>query len=279
MMLSKKEVGVLNNHSPKIEAVIFDWAGTTVDYGCFAPLEVFKEVFRKRGIEVLDEEARAPMGLLKWDHIRKMCDMDRIAELWKSKYGNLPEDKDVDALYADFEPMLFSILPNYCNPIPGAIELVERLRRKGIKIGSTTGYTAEMMEIVAAGAKKRGYAPDLLVTPDDVPAGRPFPWMIYQNAMKLGVYPMKHFIKVGDTVSDIKEGINSGSWSVGILRGSSELGLKEEEVNALDPEILAEKLEVVAERFKKAGAHYVIDSIGDLDQLIPKINMRLANGD
>ncbi|MGG4265487.1 phosphonoacetaldehyde hydrolase [Peribacillus simplex] len=269
----------MNNHSPQIEAVIFDWAGTTVDYGCFAPLEVFKEVFRKRGIEVLDEEARAPMGLLKWNHIRQMCDMDRIAELWKSKYGNLPEDKDVDALYADFEPMLFSILPNYCNPIPGAIELVERLRRKGIKIGSTTGYTAEMMEVVAAGAKKRGYAPDSLVTPDDVPAGRPLPWMVYQNAMNLGVYPMKHFIKVGDTVSDIKEGVNSGSWSVGILRGSSELGLKEEEVNALDPETLAEKLEVVAERFKRAGAHYVIDSIGDLDQLIPKINLRLANGD
>ncbi|MEC1525353.1 phosphonoacetaldehyde hydrolase [Neobacillus niacini] len=269
----------MGNQSPQIEAVIFDWAGTTVDYGCFAPLDVFKEIFRKRGIEVLDEEARAPMGMLKWDHIQEMCQMDRIAQLWKAKFGRIPEKKDIDDLYADFEPMLFSILPNYCNPIPGAIELVERLRRKGIKIGSTTGYTSEMMAIVAPEAKKKGYAPDYLVTPNDVAAGRPLPWMCYRNAEYLGVYPMKHIIKVGDTVSDIKEGVNAGAWSVGILKGSSELGLKEHEVNALDEETLAEKLEVVVKRYKAAGAHYIIESIGELDKLIPKINQRLANGD
>ncbi|MCL1695078.1 MULTISPECIES: phosphonoacetaldehyde hydrolase [unclassified Lysinibacillus] len=269
----------MGNQTPQIEAVIFDWAGTTVDYGCFAPLDVFLEIFRKRGIEVLDEEARAPMGLLKWDHINTMCQMDRIAQLWKEKFGRLPEKKDVDDLYADFEPMLFSILRNYCTPIPGAIELVERLRRQGIKIGSTTGYTAEMMDVVAPEAKKQGYAPDFMITPSDVPAGRPYPWMCYQNAMNLGVYPMKHIIKVGDTISDIKEGVNAGAWSVGILKGGSELGLKEHEVNALDPDTLAKMLEVVTKRFKDAGAHYVINSIGELDQLIPKINQRLANGD
>ncbi|WP_286228732.1 phosphonoacetaldehyde hydrolase [Neobacillus mesonae] len=269
----------MGNQTPQIEAVIFDWAGTTVDYGCFAPLDVFIEIFRKRGIEVLDEEARAPMGLLKWDHINVMCQMDRIAQVWKEKFGRLPEKKDVDDLYADFEPMLFSILRNYCTPIPGAIELVERLRKQGIKIGSTTGYTAEMMAVVAPEAKKMGYAPDFMITPSDVPAGRPYPWMCYQNAMNLGVYPMKHIIKVGDTISDIKEGVNAGAWSVGILKGGSELGLKEHEVNALDPDTLAEKLETVTKRFKDAGAHYVIDSIGELDKLIPKINQRLANGD
>lgn len=269
----------MNNQSPRIEAIIFDWAGTVVDYGCFAPLDVFKEIFRKRGIEVTDEEARAPMGLLKWDHIQEMCSMDRIAQLWKEKFGKLPDTKDIDELYADFEPMLFSILPNYCTPVPGALDLVDRLRRQGIKIGSTTGYTAEMMEVVTREAKKKGYAPDCLVTPSEMPAGRPLPWMCYQNAMNLGVYPMKHFIKVGDTISDIKEGRNAGAWTVGVIKGGSELGLKEDEVRALDPDVLAEKMELVAERFKKAGAHYVIDSIGELDQLIPKINMRLANGD
>lgn len=137
-----------------IQAVIFDWAGTTVDYGCFAPLDVFLEVFKKKGIEVMHEEAREPMGMLKWDHINTMCQMERIAGLWKEKYGRYPEKKDVDMLYADFEPMLFSILRNYTTPIPGVLELVDRLRRAGIKIGSTTGYTAEMMAIVAPEAKK-----------------------------------------------------------------------------------------------------------------------------
>ncbi|MGO0061586.1 phosphonoacetaldehyde hydrolase [Brevibacillus fluminis] len=262
-----------------IKAVIFDWAGTTVDYGCFAPLDVFIEVFRKRGIEVLHEEARAPMGLLKWDHIDTMLKMERIANLWKEKYGRAPTEKDVDMLYADFEPMLFSILKNYCTPIPGVLELVERLRRDGIKIGSTTGYTKEMMAVVAPEAKKRGYAPDSLVTPTEMPQGRPYPWMCYQNAINLGVYPMKHVIKVGDTLSDIKEGVSAGAWSVGILKGSSELGMSEQEVAACDPDELADRMEAVAKKFKAAGADYIIDTIGDLDKVIPKINLRLAQGE
>lgn len=259
-----------------IQAVIFDWAGTTVDYGCFAPLDVFLEVFKKKGIEVTHEEAREPMGMLKWDHINTMCQMERIAGLWKEKYGRYPEKKDVDMLYADFEPMLFSILRNYTTPIPGVLELVDRLRQAGIKIGSTTGYTAEMMAIVAPEAKKRGYAPDSLVTPTEMPAGRPYPWMCYQNAINLGVFPMKHVIKVGDTTSDIREAVNAGAWAVGVIKGSSELGMTEREVLECDPDLLADRMEAVAKRFKEAGADYVIDSIGELDTLIPKINLRLA---
>lgn len=264
---------------PQIEAVIFDWAGTTVDYGCFAPLDVFIEIFKEKGIEVTEEEAREPMGMLKWDHVQAMLNMDRIKGLWRNKYGADPTTKDVDELYARFEPLLFKILPNYCTPIPGVLDLVKRLRAQGIKIGSTTGYTREMMDVVEPGAKKLGYAPDYLVTPNDVPNGRPSPWMCYINAIELGVQPMKSIIKVGDTLSDIREGKNAGCWSVGVILGSSEMGLTEEEANAMDPDELAERMEVVKNRFKKAGADYVIDSIGELDKLIPKINMRLINGD
>lgn len=259
-----------------IQAVIFDWAGTTVDYGCFAPLDVFLEVFKKRGIEVTHTEAREPMGMLKWDHIDTMLKMERIADLWKAKYGRAPEKKDVDMLYADFEPMLFSILKNYCTPIPGVLELVARLRAAGIKIGSTTGYTAEMMAVVAPEAKKRGYAPDSMVTPSEMPAGRPLPWMCYQNAINLDVHPMSHIIKVGDTTSDIKEAVAAGAWAVGVIKGGSELGMTEKEVLDCDPDLLADRMEAVAKRFKAVGADYVIDTIGELDSLIPKINLRLA---
>ena len=31
----------------QLEAVIFDWAGTTVDYGCFAPVEAFIKAFER----------------------------------------------------------------------------------------------------------------------------------------------------------------------------------------------------------------------------------------
>lgn len=105
--------------------------------------------------------------------------------------------------------MMLAVVHEYAEPVPGALALVERLRQSGIRIGSTTGYTAEMMAIVTAQAKKRGYAPDHLVTPNDVPAGRPYPWMIYENAAALNVYPMYNVMKVGDTVSDIREGVNA----------------------------------------------------------------------
>ena len=265
----------MNKNKPQIEAVIFDWAGTTIDYGCFAPLDVFIKVFRKRGIEVSLEEAREPMGLQKWQHIREMCNNERIANLWKESFGHFPTNQDVDDLYADFEPMLFSILPKYCDPIPGAVELIKRLKSDGIKIGSTTGYTADMMAVVAPKAKEHGYIPDSIVTSESVPTGRPFPWMCYKNAMNLGVYPMNHIIKVGDTISDIQEGINAGCWTVGVLKGSSSLGLKESQVQTLSPDVLAEKMNEIAEKFIEAGAHYVVDNIGEVDKLIPEINKQL----
>ncbi|MDF2681967.1 MAG: phnX, partial [Brevibacillus sp.] len=148
-----------------IKAVVFDWAGTMVDYGCFAPLAVFLQVFKKRGIELTAEEAREPMGMLKRDHIQALCSMERVAALWQEKYGRTPDENDVDELYADFEPMLMETLHEYATPVPGAIELANRLRSQAIKLGSTTGYTRTMMDVVTLSAKEQGYAPDVLVTP------------------------------------------------------------------------------------------------------------------
>jgi len=262
-----------------IKAVIFDWAGTMVDYGCFAPLGVFMEVFRRKGIPITMEEARAPMGLLKRDHVKAILEMERVAAQWKHQFGQLPTDADVDALYGDFEPMLLSIVHEYAEPIPGAVELAARLRERGIRLGSTTGYTAEMMAIVTAEAKKRGYAPDHLVTPSDVPAGRPYPWMIFDNAKTLNVFPLSHVVKVGDTVSDMQEGVNAGVWTVGVIKGGSELGMSEEEVKNCHPDILNKRMEEVKARFAAAGAHYVIDQIGSLDQVLDMINHRLERGE
>ncbi|MDD9265889.1 phosphonoacetaldehyde hydrolase [Paenibacillus sp. GCM10023248] len=262
-----------------IRAVVLDWAGTMVDYGCFAPLHVFMEVFRKQGIEITLEEAREPMGLLKRDHIAAILNMPRVAGLWEERYGRLPQTSDIDELYADFEPKMLAVVHQYAEPVPGAVELVGRLRQSGIRIGSTTGYTAEMMAIVSAEANKRGYAPDHLVTPSEVPAGRPYPWMIYRNAEALNVYPMHSLMKVGDTVSDMREGVHAGVWTVGVILGSSELGMSEAEVEACAPDVLKARMEAVAAKFREEGAHYVIASIGELDQLIPAIKQRLLGGE
>lgn len=148
-----------------IEAVIFDWAGTTVDYGCFAPVKAFMEAFAHHGVPVTMEETRKPMGMLKRDHIRTMLHMERIAAEWKRVHGHEATEEAVDAVYAQFEPKLFSILDQYAAPKPFAVETAAKLREMGVKIGSTTGYTDAMMNIVAAQGGPAGLCPRLLDQP------------------------------------------------------------------------------------------------------------------
>lgn len=257
-----------------IEAVIFDWAGTTVDYGCFAPVQAFMDSFSHFGVEVTTQETRKPMGMLKKDHIRTMLQMERISNEWKKATGRDFTEEDVEAVYAQFESKLFAVLENYAQPKPFVLETVAALRKRGIKIGSTTGYTDKMMEIVAAKAAQLGYAPDLWISADSVGGkGRPYPYMIFENMRRLNVTSVKNVIKIGDTVSDIKEGVHAGVITVGVIEGSSELGLSEEEYQALTEEQQNALCKKKAEIFKNAGADYVVRNISQLLELIDFIDM------
>lgn len=263
----------------KIEAVIFDWAGTTVDFGCFAPVNVFIEIFKEVGIEVTMEEARLPMGMLKWDHIKTMLQMERISNLWKEKFDREFTDKDVDKLYAKFEPMLLKSLSEYTTPIPGVLETVKELREMGLKIGSTTGYTDIMMDIVTKGAEEKGYKPDFFITPDSTNSlGRPYPYMIYRNMEALELIHPWTIIKVGDTNSDIMEGLNAGVWTVGVIVGSSNMGLSEKEYNNLSEDEKAKKEIEVSENFKEIVADFTIKTMEELPELVERINKMLSEG-
>ena len=253
----------------KIKAVIFDWAGTTVDYGCMAPVQAFVEVFKQYGIEPTMQEVREPMGMLKIDHNRTMLKMERISGLWKEKYGKEPGEEEAQALYKIFEEKLLSILHFYSDPKPGVVDVVNRLRRNGIKIGSTTGYNDKMMEIVVPAAKEKGYEPDVWFSPDSTgQKGRPYPYMIFRNMEALEIKKVRRVLKVGDTVSDIKEGRNAGVWSAGIVIGSSEMGLTEAEFEALSDEEKERKCREVAGRFLDAGADKVFYTIEDLEEFL-----------
>ena len=258
--------------SRKIEAVIFDWAGTTVDYGCFAPVQAFTEVFKEFGVTPTMEEVRKPMGMLKIDHIRTMLSMERIQQCWQEKYGRPSSEEDVKKMYAVYETKLFSVLDQYADPKPYVLEAVKELRAKGIKIGSTTGYTDKMMNIVTKCAEQNGYKPDVWVSPDSVGLkGRPYPYMIFKNMQELEVLSVANVLKVGDTISDIREGKNAGVLSIGVIEGSSELGLAEEEYEALSKEekdILCKK---VKKSFFEAGADEVILNMSELNDYIEAI--------
>lgn len=256
----------------KIEAVIFDWAGTTVDYGSFAPVQAFIEAFRDFGITPTVAEVREPMGMLKWDHIHTMIQMPRITEAWKKVHGRMWEKSDVDAIYERSETAIFGILDQFSTPKPFVLETVKELRKRGIKIGSTTGYTDEMMNIVVPAAKKQGYAPDAWFTPNSVNnMGRPYPFMVFRNLEMLKISSVNAAIKVGDTIADIKEGKSAGMISVGIIEGSSVMGYSQEEYEALTPEQKARECQRVRAVYEACGADFVINNMSELCSLIDQI--------
>ncbi len=255
----------------KTKLVILDWAGTTVDYGCFAPVNAFALAFASAGLSPSVEEIREPMGMLKRDHIRRMLSMERLQKQWIEKYGSETDDAAVERIYGVFEESLMKSLKDYAGPKPGTVEAVEELRGMGLLIGSTTGYTDAMMAVVTKGAAEQGYEPDAWFSPDSVEGlGRPYPYMIYENMRKFQMQSVDEVVKVGDTVSDIKEGKNAGVRSLGILEGSSVLGLSQEEYEALSLVERESLLDKAKKKMLEAGADDVLLSLRDLPDWLKK---------
>ena len=262
-----------------LKAAILDWAGTTVDYGSFAPTAAFIKVFAHQGVTIDLEHARAPMGLMKKDHLRAITRLGEVAARWRAVHGRPCEEADVDAMFAEFVPLQIECLAEYAGVIPGTLEAVKEFRAQGIKVGSTTGYTREMMNVLVPEARKNGYEPDAWVAASDVPAGRPFPWMCYRNAIELQVFPLEACVKIGDTLVDIEEGLNAGMWTIGLALSGNELGLTQAEAEALSPEMRAARRKEISGRMLRAGAHYVADGIGDTAAALEEIRVRLAQGE
>lgn len=262
----------------KIEGIILDWAGTTVDFGCFAPVNVFLDIFKNAGVEVTLQEAREPMGMLKIDHIRTMLQMPRIQTAWQNQYGRASNEDDVATLYNQFEEQLMVSLATYTDPIPSVLNTVNDLKASGVKIGSTTGYTSGMMNVVVPNAKAKGYEPHSIVTPDDVGGvGRPYPYMIFENMKRLGLQDVRKIVKVGDTTSDIKEALHAGVWAVGVIIGSSEMGLSHQEFEAIDEKEKQHVIHATRQKFEAAGANFTIETMAQLPQLMNQIEQQLNN--
>src|SRR5215469_5193116 len=217
----------------RLTAIVFDWAGTTVDHGSLAPALAFQELFGGRGIKITGAQAREPMGMAKRDHIGAILAMPEVASAWQAAYGRPYDEPDIDALYGDFLPLQERILQEHSDVISGLPEAVEACRRLGLKIGSTTGYSRALMEIVSASASRQGYEPDCVVRADDVPRGRPAPYLLYEAALRLDVYPLWTMVAVDDTPVGIEAGRHAGCWTVGVTRTGNCLGLSLDELEAL----------------------------------------------
>jgi phosphonoacetaldehyde hydrolase len=262
-----------------LKAVVFDWAGTVIDHGSLAPMGVFVEVFAEFGVDITIEEARAPMGMAKRPHIAALLAMPRIAAAWEVARGTVPSEADVDALYEVFVPRNRAIAARYAGLVPGTAETVRALRTLGLKIGSTTGYTRDIMAEIMPVAAAQGFAPDSLVCTGDTADGRPTPLMMYRTFLELGVYPAASVVKVDDTEVGIAEGLDAGCWAVGVAVTGNVFGLSLEDTEALPAADFSVRRRKAADRLASAGAHYVIDGVADLLPVIHAIEGRLVRGE
>lgn len=265
-------------YSGRLKAVVLDWAGTAVDYGCFGPVTAFQEVFRARFIEPTVEEVRTHMGVDKLEHIRALSSMPRIRRLWAAIYGKEPGEADFLEMLRHFEETRMSSLHRHSELVPGLLATVSGLRGMGMRIGSTTGYGSLGARLMRDEAARHGFWPDCVVCASDVPAGRPHPWMCFRNAMELGTYPMSAMVKIGDTPLDVLEGLNAGMWTVAVTKSGNEMGLTHAEVMEQDPAELIRRQRSIGKRMQAIGAHFVIEDVGALLPVIEEINQLLAEG-
>ncbi len=261
-----------------LKAVVFDWAGTVIDFGSCAPAAVFQSVFRSRGINITAEQAREPMGMAKREHIAAIARMPSVAAAWNDATDRAFTEADIDSIYQEFLPLQKAILGDYSTLIPGAAKAVAQCREMGLKIGSSTGYTRELMQVVSGAARPQGYEPDCVICAEDAPRGRPAPYMLFEAAKRMDVYPMWAIVKVDDTPVGIEAGRNAGCWTIGVTRTGNCVGRTEAELAELSSDEVQLLCEAAKMKLQEAGAHFIVESVTEVPQLLVAIDQLAVQG-
>lgn len=269
----------LNPFMGPLKAVILGWSGIAVDQGGFGGVQPFVEALRQSWVEISAEEARQHQGLSYADRLSSLLQSESVSSKWLDIYGAAPTDYDLARIYRTLEQLMSMDMANWAEPVPGLFDTLSEFRVRGLRIGSTCSHSFGAMEALAEAAGERGYKPDVVVCSSDVPAGRPYPWMCYQNAIQLEAYPMESLVKIDCTVPGIQEGLNAGMWTIGVLKSSPEIGMTEEEISRTESGALLEKFRLVKKKLMDAGAHFVVEEIRNCPAVIDKINDKLKCGE
>ena len=263
----------MNSKDQSIKLVVFDLAGTTVDFGSRAPVLAFTELFKRHKINLDEAEVRGPMGMNKKDHIREVITHGEGAAVWKKTHGAPADEEAVESLYREFIPLQKKVILEHSDFIPGALETARKLKERNIKIALTTGYSREMSQPLLQKMKESGFDYDISVCPDEVKEGRPAPWMILKAAMELNIYPFDSILNLGDTIADTQSGTNARVWSAGVTRTGNMLGNSLEDDKLTDAVTLKAQIRKAALKMQRNGADFTIESVKEIPLLIEKINL------
>jgi phosphonatase-like hydrolase len=194
-----------------IEMVVLDIAGTTLqeDGAVYVAL---REAVEAAGGAPSTADIEHWMGADKRTAITRMLSPVFAAE---------PPSEAVDAAFADFHTRLtaaYTARPP--RVFPGVEDALAKLRAAGIKVALTTGFDRRVVGMVLAAVGWDESLLDAVICTDDVPLGRPAPYMIFQAMAATRVQDVACVLTAGDTVRDLQAGTNAGAGMVvGVLTG------------------------------------------------------------
>ncbi|MFQ6098617.1 MAG: phosphonatase-like hydrolase [Armatimonadota bacterium] len=196
--------------SRSVQLVVSDMAGTTVrDDG--QVLSAFLTALRSHGVFATPAQVEAHRGAAK---------RRALAALLRAHRPDA-DDRLVDEAYRTFRKALEDNYRNNVAPVRGAEDTFSYLRDRGIKVALNTGFYARVRDAILAALRWDSSVIDAVVCADDVPEGRPAPYMIFEAMMRCNVTSPAAVIAVGDTPLDLIAGTAAGCGGVvGVLTGS-----------------------------------------------------------
>jgi phosphonoacetaldehyde hydrolase len=216
------------------------------------------------------------MGKAKIDHLRAILAAPAVAQRWMKAEGALPGEADVERLYARLAPAMQAAAAKASRLIPGAVEAVTELKSMGVRIGSGTGYTRDMMAPILSNAAAQGYTPEVVVCAGETPSGRPAPFMTWQALIAMDIWPASACVKVDDAAVGIEEGKQAGCWTVGLSASGNGVGLDLDAFHALSEIDRRQRIARSAAELEAAGADYVVDDISHLPSIVRDIARRIG---
>jgi phosphonatase-like hydrolase len=202
-----------------IDLVVFDLAGTTVeDRG--EVLAAFREALEKNQIPAPADFIQRWRGAAKKEVLR-LCVEERFGK------GSPGQAEKIDRTYADFRLLLEDrYLREGVHPLPGAAETFRRLRKKGIRIAFTTGFYRKVADLIFERLGWKNGPAEASVCSDEVPRGRPAPYLIFRAMEAARITDVRRVVNVGDTALDLLSASNAGvRGNIGVLTGSQGIDL------------------------------------------------------
>lgn len=265
----------------RIAAVYFDMCGTIVDDKSVAPVEAFSETFRSAGVKLNHDEIRQFMGVAKYDHVKSLVNLPRVQKQLNS-FATSVEIEDRKDLYSELYQRYLHFQTEsarkWCQPIRGVSSLMHQLKAWNIKVGTTSGFPQRICNVVLENFYRNhiyNFSSKNVLGSDSLPynnGARPKPGLIFELMSRQKIKNPRSVIKVGDTVADIQEGKNAGTWVVAVTETSSDLGVSRKEYNKFTISQKEEANKYLSDKFYCEGADFVTYDVTGISAILKSCN-------